>query len=140
MKPISTWEDQKVRKLKVKMQGQIPTIIDEQIKYLRLGAFEVQLYSKSNGKKASEMILHSKLKTGSWPNISKILEKIHFFQSRVPQLSIQLFSDEKGQLDDSHDKGAIFDELDIKLTSSYNCTQSQFQLEQFLEEEQSERI
>jgi hypothetical protein len=80
VKPISTWEDQRVRKLKTNNQGHGPTLIDSQIKYLRLGAFEVQLYSKHGaGKKATELILHSKLKTGAWPNISKILEKLHFF-------------------------------------------------------------
>jgi hypothetical protein len=49
VKPISTWEDQKIRKLKTKKEGNNPTLIDPQIKYLRLGAFEVQLFSRIRG-------------------------------------------------------------------------------------------
>jgi hypothetical protein len=42
---------------------------------MRLGAFEVQLYKKLEGKE-ERRILHSKLSVRKWPNINEVLSKI----------------------------------------------------------------
>ena len=141
VKPISTWEDQKILKLKTKKGGHEPTIIDNQIKYLRLGAFEVQIFKKEGGK-AIEKILHSKLQSGNWPAVSQVLEKIHYYLPRIPKLTIKLFRDEKGELDDSSDKetASLFADAKVTIKSSYTGTQSQFQLEQFLQIQESQRV
>lgn len=60
----------------------------------RLGAFEVQLYSRREEGKSVEEILHSKLRTGQWPNLTTMLERIHFFQQRLPLLTVQVFSED----------------------------------------------
>ena len=129
VKPISTWEDQKITKLKTKKNGHEPTIIDHQIKYLRLGAFEVQIFKREGGKNI-EKVLHSKLQSGNWPSVKQVLEKIHFYLPRIPKLTIKLFRDEKGELDDSSDKElSLFADTQVTIESSYTGTQSQFQLD-----------
>lgn len=45
----------------------------------------------NNNGKTTQKILHSKLKTSLWPNISLILEKIHFFLPKVPKVEIILY-------------------------------------------------
>lgn len=40
-----------------------------------------------------EKILYSKLQTNLWPNVSAILEKIHFFLPKVPQVEIVLYKE-----------------------------------------------
>ena len=40
-----------------------------------------------------EKILHSKLKTGMWPSVALILEKVHYFLPKVPKVTLQLFRD-----------------------------------------------
>lgn len=69
VKPISTEQDQKIKKFRIEGGGDKPTVIDNQLKYFRLGAFEVQLFKKEGGK-LIEKTLHSKLQTGLWPNVS----------------------------------------------------------------------
>jgi hypothetical protein len=69
-----------------------PTSIDAQLKPSRIGAFEVQLFSRSEGRYI-EKVLHTKLKTGLWPSVAMILEKVHFYLPRVPKVIIQLFRD-----------------------------------------------
>lgn len=64
-----------------------PTIIDNQKKGGRIGAFEVQLFMKNEGRYL-EKVLHSKLSTGLWPSVSQILEKVHFFLPRVPRVYV----------------------------------------------------
>ena len=103
VKPISTEMDQKIKKFRIEGGGgDKPTVIDNQMKHFRLGAFEVQLFKKEGGK-FIEKTLHSKLQTGMWPNISHILEKVHYFLPRVPKLTIQLFRDLNSMVDDSMD-------------------------------------
>lgn len=94
--------DQKLRRFKTDANREKPTIIDSQMNCPRLGAFEVQIY-KFEGKPI-EKILHSKLQSGFWPSFSQILEKIHFYLNRIPKLSIQLYKDNNGTIDDDGDQ------------------------------------
>jgi hypothetical protein len=57
------------------------------MKTSRIGALEVQLFLKNEGRTV-EKILHSKLKSGMWPSISMVLEKVHFFLPRVPKVTV----------------------------------------------------
>jgi len=86
VKPISTEQDQKIKRFRIQ-SGDKPTCIDEQIKHFRIGAFEVQLFKKEGGK-FIEKTLHSKLHNGLWPMVSVILEKVHFYLPRVPKLVV----------------------------------------------------
>ena len=86
----------------------------------------MQIFKKESGK-AIEKILHSKLQSGNWPSVSQVLEKIHFYLPRIPKLTIRLFRDEKGELDDSSDKEmSLFADAKVTIKSSYAGTQSQF--------------
>lgn len=70
---------------------------------MRLGAFEVQVFKREGGKNI-EKVLHSKLQTGCWPTVSYILEKVHFYQQKVPKLVIQLYRDKNpGSIDSDSD-------------------------------------
>lgn len=53
----------------------------------RIGAFEVQIFIK-NESRTVEKILHSKLKTGMWPAVSLMLEKIHYYLPKVPKVTL----------------------------------------------------
>lgn len=67
----------------------------------RIGAFEVQLYMVSTESTIGvEKVLHSKLKTGNWPSVAVILEKIHFYLPRVPRVSVQVFKEQRGKVVD----------------------------------------
>jgi hypothetical protein len=48
IKPISTTMDTNVHHLKVDYSSTKPTIIDNQFKQPKIGAFEVQLYAKKS--------------------------------------------------------------------------------------------
>ena len=48
-------------------------IIDNYRENMKLGAFEVQLYSKISDVREENVFLHSKIKDGTWPNIEDIL-------------------------------------------------------------------
>lgn len=87
VKPISTEQDQKIKKFKVEGDLFKPTVIDFQMKNMRLGAFEVQIYKREGGK-VIEKTIHSKLKSGFWPSVSQILEKVHYYLPRVPKLTV----------------------------------------------------
>ena len=131
MKPITTDEDERIKHLKVdyQVQSDRPTIIDSQLKSCRIGAFEVQLYGKIEGRNL-EKVLHSKLKNGMWPSVSLILEKVHFFLPRIPRVFIQLFRDNHAHLarhadyKDKDDKGE-FKDFEVVLKSTYSGTASQ---------------
>lgn len=76
LKPISTeihLESTKVNALFLKKTK----IVDEKFQEVRLGAMEIQLCFKDpkNGKNVL-ILLHSKLKTGTWPNTNNILNQI----------------------------------------------------------------
>jgi hypothetical protein len=85
VKPISTNMDVKMKKLEVLASNNQSVIADGPPS--RIGAFEVQLYMRRENSTVEE-ILHSKLRTGLWPNLTTILERIHYFQDRVPVLAV----------------------------------------------------
>ena len=129
VKPITTDEDERIKHLKVdyQVQSDRPTIIDAQLKACRIGAFEVQLYGRNEGRNI-EKVLHSKLKNGMWPSISLILEKVHFFLPRIPRVFIQLFKDNHAHLarqanhNDNDDEE--FKDFEVTLKSTYCGTAS----------------
>jgi hypothetical protein len=121
VKPIATNQDVKVKPIKIDT-GDNPTLITIDHGASRIGALEVQIYLKDEEKKVLvEKILHSKLKTGAWPNIALMLEKIHFFLPRVPKVTIQLFKEESGKVEEL--RGELKD-MSITIKSSYNNTVS----------------
>lgn len=130
--------DVKVHHLKVdfsSVQSTQPTIIDNQVVVPRIGAFEVQLYIR--GEKPLEQILHSKLATGVWPNVAVVLENIHYFQPRIPKLTLQIFSD------DSSTKKTTYLNLSgisVALRSAYKNTGCQEKLNQTLNTMEQERL
>ena len=87
VKPISTDQDEKVKPLKLDKANDKPTIIDNQKGISRIGAFEVQLVAKHEGK-VNEKILHIKISSNMWPNISLILEKLHYYLPRIPSVVV----------------------------------------------------
>lgn len=55
-------------------------LVNDKFKEVRIGAMEVQICVKKEGSDTIETsLIHSKLKTSSWPKISKILDKIVSF-------------------------------------------------------------
>ena len=65
--------------------------VNVKFKEVRIGAMEIQINGKKEGNKEIEKaILHSKLKTGTWPKINDILKKIVSF---LPMFSgkVQLY-------------------------------------------------
>ena len=80
-------------------------IIDEKFKPVRIGAFEIQICTGKNEVK----VLHSKLSSGSWPCMNKILSEILRY---VPTISfkLQLFNqDNKDKNNDLSNKSYIND-------------------------------
>src|SRR5688500_235094 len=102
------------------MASDKPTCIDNQLKSSRIGAFEVQIYVKNEGR-TLEKILHSKMKSNVWPNISSILEKIHFFLPRVPKVTVALFKENHPHMSkkDESDSEANFANFKVKMVSNY---------------------
>ena len=60
VKPITTDRDIRVKHLKINSKGDKPTLIDGQLKPSKIGAFEVQIFAKNEGR-TLEKIIHSKL-------------------------------------------------------------------------------
>lgn len=85
------------------------------------------MFSKNEGRFV-EKILHSKLKTGMWPSVSMILEKIHFFLPRIPRIVIQLFRDNHAHnVRSGHqipESDSEFIDMQITFKSLYNATNS----------------
>ena len=85
LKPIDTdilkEEEFKLPKLQKNGDGysNVP-FVNDKFKEVRIGAMEVQICVKKSGSKEVETsLIHSKLKTGAWPKIPKILDKIVSF-------------------------------------------------------------
>ena len=80
-KPITNCvEDfQKSITVSKRSEDQKELIIDNHRPEMRIGAFEVQLCSKTSNQ-IKEELLHSKLATKVWPNIGTVLNKIGTFQ------------------------------------------------------------
>jgi hypothetical protein len=136
VKPISTEQDLKIKKFKVDGDIGKPTIIDHQTKNMRLGAFEVQIFKREGGKNI-EKTIHSKLKSGFWPSVSQVLEKVHYYLPRVPKLTVQLYKDLNGFNGDEEAEDGYFKDMQVIIKSSYNGTFSQVQLDHFLDVQES---
>jgi hypothetical protein len=53
-----------------------------------------------NESRVFEKILHSKLKSNLWPTVSVMLEKVHFFLPKIPQVQVILFQENNTNSDD----------------------------------------
>lgn len=62
--------------------------------YMRIGAFEVQICSKSNGS-LNKNTLHSKLQTKKWPDLQEIVMKLSDYLPRC-HISVTVFDIENG--------------------------------------------
>lgn len=72
-----------------------------------------------------EKVLHTKLNNGLWPNISQILEKIHFFLPRIPKVTVQLFKDNHAHIQESDDEHEVsFKDYKVTLKTTYSSTAS----------------
>ena len=70
--------------------------INDQFKQCRIGAFEIQISTNNNGKIDTRMI-HSKLKTKKFPNVTNVLDKIVSF---MPQFKLNLVLFDKEDYED----------------------------------------
>ena len=70
--------------------------INDQFKQCRIGAFEIQISTMKNGRKDTR-IIHSKLKTKKFPNVTTVLDKIVSF---MPQFKLNLVLYDKEDYED----------------------------------------
>jgi hypothetical protein len=70
--------------------------INDQFKQCRIGAFEIQISTNKNGVKDTR-IIHSKLKTKKFPNVTNVLDKIVSF---MPQFKLNLVLYDKEDYED----------------------------------------
>ena len=79
LKPIDTdiLKEEKYKLPKVDNKGNSEArFVNDKFKDVRIGAFEVQICFKKNGEETKTALLHSKLQSKQFPEISKILDKI----------------------------------------------------------------
>ena len=84
----------KVKKNGMDYQDNHP--INDQFKQCRIGAFEIQISTNKNGVKDTR-IIHSKLKTKKFPNVTNVLDKIVSF---MPQFKLNLVLYDKEDYED----------------------------------------
>ena len=83
LKPIDTdiliEEEYKLPKIK-NGEGYEKTIyVNDKFKEVRIGAMEIQICTKKKNSNPEIALIHSKLKSGKWPKINEILDKIVSF-------------------------------------------------------------
>ena len=82
LKPIDTdilkENEFKLPKVKNGENLNVP-FVNDKFKEVRIGAMEIQISAKKNGKDIKTGLIHSKLQTGKWPKINLILDKIVSF-------------------------------------------------------------
>lgn len=66
--------------------------VNDKFKDVRIGAFEIQICFKKDGSESKTVLLHSKLQTKQFPEITKILDKI---VSYLPNFNGQIITYEK---------------------------------------------
>ncbi len=71
--------------------------VNEQFKQCRIGAFEIQICCKDSKGQKDVKIIHSKLKSKTFPKVNQVLEKI---VSYMPQFSLELILFDKEDYDD----------------------------------------
>lgn len=81
------------------------TIINDKFKEVRIGALEIQISGmKNGGDKFETFLLHSKLRSGKWPKIERILDKIVSF---LPKFSCEVNVFEKQEETDSTEENGV---------------------------------
>ena len=81
------------------------TIINDKFKEVRIGALEIQISGmKNGGDKFETFLLHSKLRSGKWPKIERILDKIVSF---LPKFSCEVNVFEKQEETDSTEENNV---------------------------------
>ena len=87
--------------------------VNDKFKDVRIGAFEIQICFKKVGNEVQKALLHSKLQTKQFPEITKILDKIVSF---LPNFTAQIIAYEKEEdienskknnLDEVYKKGLL---------------------------------
>ena len=91
--------------------------INDQFKQCRIGAFEIQISTNNNGKIDTRMI-HSKLKTKKFPNVTNVLDKIVSF---MPQFKLNLVLFDKEDYEDLEKMNGI--QVNIYLCKSRIVTE-----------------
>ena len=71
--------------------------VNDQFKQCRIGAFEIQICSKDSHGQKDVKIIHSKLKSKTFPKVNQVLEKI---VSYMPKFSLELILYDKEDYDD----------------------------------------
>lgn len=99
LKPIET-DIQEGKKTNLKSM-----IIEDKYKEVRIGAMEIQLAIKKEGK-VEYSLLHSKLRSGAWPSINKVLNKIVNYLP-FQNLNVKVYDKEEGL----HEENEKLDEL-----------------------------
>ena len=76
--------------------GKFP-LVNDQFKQCRIGAFEIQICSTNNNGEKDVKIIHSKLKSKTFPKVNQVLDKIVSF---MPKFSLELVLFDKEDYDD----------------------------------------
>jgi len=87
-KPITSSIDEFKKKISLNRNKpeQSSLIVDNYRPVLRIGAFEVQLFTRIRNE-LHQNLLHSKLLTRTWPNINSVLDKISKY---IPHTNINV--------------------------------------------------
>ena len=95
LKPIETdiLKEEHYKLPKVDLFGNTEKkFVNDKFKDVRIGAFEIQICFRKDGSETKTALLHSKLQTKQFPEITKILDKI---VSYLPNFSAQIITYEK---------------------------------------------
>jgi hypothetical protein len=84
--------------------------VNDKFKDVRIGAFEIQICYKKVGSEAKKALLHSKLQTKQFPEITKVLDKI---VSYLPNFTGQIVTYEKEE-DIENSKKNNMDDINTK--------------------------
>jgi len=84
--------------------------VNDKFKDVRIGAFEIQICYKKVGSEAKKALLHSKLQTKQFPEITKVLDKI---VSYLPNFTGQIVTYEKEE-DIENSKKNNIDDINTK--------------------------
>ena len=116
LKPIETdiLKEEHYKLPKVDLFGNTEKkFVNDKFKDVRIGAFEIQICFRKDGSETKKALLHSKLQTKQFPEITKILDKIVSF---LPNFTAQIIAYEKEEdienskknnLDEVYKKGLL---------------------------------
>ena len=131
----STASDAKVIKYHISRE---PTgnIIDEQREPLRIGAFEITIWARSDGF-TKQALIFSKLKTNWFPNLPYVLSKIWEYVPKC-NLAVNIWDNIKDLNDKPNPERA--EGMKIQLKCSFKDTQAGIDLDQDLYQIDSEKV